>query len=122
MASGEVVATYGAAWNETNEAARRKLLQQSWADDGVYCDPTATVAGRDALEAHIAGFHSRYPGGSIRLTSGIDEYNGWFRFAWSLDGAEGASLIEGFDVGELGPDGRIKRIVGFFGPFPPLAD
>jgi hypothetical protein len=28
--------------------------------------------------------------------------------------------MEGFDVGELGPDGRLRRIVGFFGPFPPI--
>src|SRR5689334_20533143 len=45
----EVVASYGAAWNETDESARRKLLEAAWADDGVYCDPTATVTGRDAL-------------------------------------------------------------------------
>jgi hypothetical protein len=39
--ASEVVAAYGAAWNEPDEDARRKLLDQAWADDGVYCDPTA---------------------------------------------------------------------------------
>jgi hypothetical protein len=28
--------------------------------------------------------------------------------------------LEGMDFGELATDGRISRIVGFFGPFPAL--
>jgi hypothetical protein len=28
--------------------------------------------------------------------------------------------MDGFDVGELATDGRLRRIVGFFGSFPPL--
>jgi hypothetical protein len=116
----EVVSTYGAAWNEPDEGARRKLLEQAWADDGVYCDPTATADGRDALVAHIAGFHELFPGARIELVSGVDEHDGWLRFAWALVGADGATLSDGFDVGELAPDGRLRRIVGFFGPFPPL--
>jgi hypothetical protein len=116
----EVVTAYCAAWNETDDAARRKLLDVGWADDGVYCDPTATVHGRDALVAHVAGFHERFPGARIDQTSGVDEHDGWLRFAWTMPGPDGATIMEGFDIGELGPDGRLRRIVGFFGPFPPL--
>ena len=120
MNASEVVAAYGAAWNEPDEGARRKLLEQAWADDAVYCDPTATVAGRDALITHIAGFQQMLPGARIEMTSGVDEHDGWLRFAWSMIDASGATATEGFDVGEIGPDGRLQRIVGFFGPFPPL--
>ena len=120
MGVNEVVAAYGASWNETDEAARRKLLEQGWADDGVYCDPTATVGGRDALVEHIGGFHQMFPGARIDQTSGVDEHDGWLRFAWTMVGADGATIMDGFDAGELGPDGRLRRIVGFFGPFPPL--
>jgi hypothetical protein len=28
--------------------------------------------------------------------------------------------LEGVDFAELAPDGRIRRITGFFGPLPPL--
>jgi SnoaL-like domain len=116
----EVVTAYGAAWNETDEAARRKLLDHAWADDGVYCDPTAIVNGRDALVAHIAGFHQQFPGARIDQASGVDAHDGWLRFAWTMLAADGATIMDGFDVGELGPDRRLRRIVGFFGPFPPL--
>jgi hypothetical protein len=30
--------------------------------------------------------------------------------------------LEGVDFAEVGPDGRIQRIAGFFGPCPPLDD
>ena len=120
MGVNEVVAAYGAAWNEADEAARRKLLDDAWSDDGAYCDPTATVSGRDALVAHIAGFHQQFPGARINQASGVDEHDGWLRFAWTMLGPDGATIIDGFDVGELGPDGRLLRIVGFFGPFPSL--
>jgi len=33
----------------------------------------------------------------------------------------GEDVLEGMDYGELAADGRISKIVGFFGPFP-LAD
>lgn len=120
MGVNEVITAYGAAWNETDEAARRKLLDDGWADDGVYCDPTATVNGRDALVAHIAGFHQRFPGARIDQASGVDEHDGWLRFAWTMLAPDGATIMDGFDVGELGPDGRLRRIIGFFGPFPSL--
>lgn len=119
MDTDEIVTAYGAAWNETDDAKRTALLEKSWADEGIYNDPTATAYGRDALIAHIGGFHAAMPGHTIDLTSGVDTYNGVFRFAWVMRKGDEIA-IEGVDFGELAPDGRIQRIVGFFGPFPAL--
>lgn len=118
MDAGRLVATYGDAWNEADETARRKLLEEAWGDDAVYRDPTALVEGRDALLEHISGFRQMMAGASIESTSGVEEHHGWFRFAWAMKGADGAVAMEGFDVGRIGEDGRIADIVGFFGPFP----
>jgi len=120
MDTNEIVAAYGAAWNEPDEAKRTALLDKAWSDDGIYNDPTATAYGRDALITHIAGFHAAMPGHTIDLTSGVDTYDGVFRFAWVMRNGNEVTL-EGVDFGELAPDGRIQRIVGFFGPFPTLA-
>ncbi len=117
-AADDTVAAYGAAWNEQDEAARRVLLERSWADDGVYCDPSGRAEGRSALVGHIGGFHARMPGSRIELTSGVDEHDGLLRFAWQMVGPDGAVALDGIDFGELGADGRLERIVGFFGPFP----
>ena len=119
MDINEIVATYGAAWNETDQAKRTTLLEQSWADDGVYNDPTATVDGRIALIEHIGGFQAAMPGHTIEMASAVDSYNDVFRFAWQMRNGDDI-VIEGIDFGELAADGRIRRILGFFGPFPPL--
>jgi hypothetical protein len=118
MDVAELIATYGESWNEPDEAARRKLLEAAWCDDGTYTDPTAHVSGRDELLTHIAGMRQAFPDARIEPTSGVEEHHGWFRFAWKMLDATGATAMEGFDVGSLGDDGRIGRIVGFFGPFP----
>jgi hypothetical protein len=86
----EIVEAYVAAWNEPDADKRKKLIEQCWADDALYCDPQADIRGRDGLEATIAGFH-----------------------------AQGNTPIEGVDVGELAADGRLARIVGFWGQSQP---
>jgi hypothetical protein len=120
MDAAEAVNTYGATWNEPDEQKRRALLDRAWSDDGVYMDPTAQADGRDALLAHIGGFQAMMPGHTIEMTSDVDAHGNVFRFAWNMrNGNE--TVLEGMDYGELADDGRIRRIVGFFGPFPPLS-
>jgi len=114
----ETVAAYAAAWNEPDEDARRALLERSWTDDGVYVDPTGRAEGRAALVGHIGGFHVRMPGSRIEMASGVDEHDGLLRFAWQMVGPDGVAALEGTDFGELAEDGRLQRIVGFFGPLP----
>src|SRR3954451_7291547 len=114
--AAEVVAAYGAAWDEQNEQARRALLERAWTDDGTYTDPTAHAEGREGLVAHIGGFHPRLPGFRIGIGSGGDRHGGWPRFAREIRDPQGEVALEGLDFAEQGPDGRLKRIVGFFGP------
>jgi hypothetical protein len=110
------VRAYVDAWNEPAEAARRELLHRSWADDGVYTDPLVCVEGREALVRHSRKFADRWPGARVVTTSGVDEHHGFVRFTWRLVSPGGEVLRDGMDFGELCPDGRLRRIVGFFGP------
>lgn len=121
MDINEAVATYGAAWNETDEAKRRKLLEESWADDAIYQDPMGRAEGREALVAHIGGFQQMMAGNTIDATSGIDTYAGVFRFSWVMRDESGNVALEGMDFGEIAPDGRVQSITGFFGPFPAVS-
>lgn len=119
--TAETIAEYCAAWNEPDEAKRRALLDRAWADDGVYIDPIAEARGRDALIGVIGGMHAQQPGARIALTSGIDQHHNQVRFRWDYINAEGKTQISGIDVGELAPDGRLARIIGFWAEPPPLA-
>jgi hypothetical protein len=110
-----IVAAYGQAWNEPDEGSRRALLEQSWTDDGVYCDPTARITGRDALVTHIARVAERMPNTRIELRSRVDQHGPNFRFAWAMIDADGQQVLEGVDFGQLADDGRIRSITGFFG-------
>ena len=113
------VADYGAAWNEPDPARRRVLLEKVWAPGGTYTDPTTHVDGIDGLLAAIEGFQKQFPGVKIAVTSQADVHHGVLRFSWRMTDASGAARIDGIDFAELAPDGRIKRIVGFFGPLKP---
>jgi hypothetical protein len=44
------------------------------------------------------------------------------RFTWVLLDPKSVSVFEDLDVGELAADGRLQRIIGFFGPPPPIPD
>lgn len=117
MTPREAVERYVAAWNATDEAARRRLLEQAWAEDGIYTDPTAYVEGREALVAHIGAFHQGMAGARFDLIAGPEEHHRHMRFLWRLT-VNGAAPREGMDVGDLAEDGRLRRIVGFFSPLP----
>lgn len=112
------VKAYVDAWNEPDETARRELLHRSWADDGIYTDPLVHIEGREALVHHARKFADRWPGARIVITSGVDEHHGFVRFTWRIVSPGGEGLRDGMDFGELSADGHLRRIVGFFGPFP----
>jgi SnoaL-like domain len=113
-----IVDTYLAAWNEQDGQARAQLIQQAWTREGRYVDPMLAAEGHAAISEMVAAVHSKFPGHVFRRTSGIDAHNGQVRFGWELAAPDGAITVAGLDVGELGADGRLTRITGFFGALP----
>jgi hypothetical protein len=113
------VAAYCQAWGTADRAARERLIAQVWAPDGIYIDPEPTVAkGRRALSDAIATFLRSYPGGHFRC-SAPQVHHRAMRVTWVLLRPDGTQWTQGgTDFGELAADGRIRRIVGFFGPPP----
>jgi len=116
----DLVKMYCAAWNEPDVLHRRELLEKVWASEGTYTDPQSYVEGREALVEHIGRFLKNSAGARIIQSSRADFHHGMFRFVWKLVGGDGKTVMEGIDFGVLGADGRLQRIVGFFGPIKPL--
>lgn len=98
ITTSDAINHYGAACNEPDETARRALLERVWADDGVHCDPTVIVEGREPLVAHLGEFRDRMPGHRIIVTTGIDEHHDRLRFGWLILDPEGRPAIEGMDL------------------------
>jgi len=116
----EIVTRYMAAWNEPDDTARRALLEQCWSNSGVYLDPNVSLAGRDALATQIGEVLARRPGARLEFMSGIDVHHNVVRFLWRRVPADGTCGDISIDFGEIGADGRLVRIVGFFGRAPAL--
>jgi hypothetical protein len=114
-----IIDTYCAAWNETDAAKRDAILSPVWGEGATYTDPTVHLTGRAALVVHIDAVFARYPGSTIVRTSVVDVHHDVARFVWKKVLADGTSLPEGIDFAEVGNDGRLVRIVGFFGPLSP---
>ena len=115
----DVLRAYDASWNEPDQEARSQLLERSLTEDAELIDPTTgRFKGRDAINERIAGFSERFPGARLTLTSGVDEHNGFARYAWAINAADGSLILEGIDVVERDDDNRLRRVVMFFGPLP----
>ena len=61
-------------------------------------------------------------GPGIPISSGVDQHHGLFRFSWVMVDPQDQLLLEGMDFVELAADGRLQRITGFFGAFPPIPE
>lgn len=105
-----------AAWCEPDRVCRQQILERIWDEDRTYTDPTVHVAGRRGLIDHIGGFFEQFPGARIEPASEIDSHYRKIRFNWRMVLAVGKVFLEGFDFGGLITDGKLRQIVGFFGP------
>jgi len=117
----DTVDTYFGAWNEQDGNARRALLERCVTSDVVLIDENGRFHGYDGLGALIARFHERVPGGRVVRSSGIDEFDGIARYSWDIVGPDANTVMVGLDVVEQGSDSRLRRIVMFHRPLPPLS-
>ena len=46
----------------------------------------------------------------------VDIHHSVLRFTWHKELADGRVLANSIDIGEISGDGKLSRIVGFFGP------
>ena len=121
LTPASAVADYCAAWSISDRGARDRLLARVWAPDGVYSDPEPTLAkGRAALSDVIATFQRQYPGTHFECSAPQTHHRA-MRVTWILLKPDGSQVTHGVDIYDMARDGRIQRIVGFFGDPPSAA-
>ncbi len=110
-----IIRMYDEAWNTSSEPERRRLLEEAVTDDCELVEPRGRFGGRDAIIGRIAGFTDRFPGAKVQVTSNVDEHNGFARYRWTIVDGGGNEILRGLDVVERASNGRLRKIVMFFG-------
>ncbi len=113
------VDAYIDAWNEPDTDKRRQILALAMTDDGAYADPAKKTDSRAELVECIGDVLAKDPGRRIVRTSEVDPHNLVCRFHWRAINADGTQAPESADFVDFAPDGRIRRVTGFFGPLTP---
>ena len=115
----EIVERYLAAWNETDAAKRRSLVDGLWAADGSYTDPLADAHGRAEIDGLIGAVQQQFPGFVFTPGGAVDAHHDQVRFTWHLGPAGAAEpVVIGFDVAVLDGDGQIRSVYGFLDKVP----
>jgi hypothetical protein len=114
----ELARRYIASWNETDPSARRRAVDELYADDARYVDPLAVAQGREAITDLIGAVQGQFGGFRFWLAGPVDGHHDQARFTWELgpDGAE--APIVGFDVVTTDGEGRLRAVHGFLDKVP----
>lgn len=114
----EIAQRYIASWNETDDGARRRLIDGLWTEYGRYADPMMQAEGHNEITALIGGVHTRFPGYRFALTGQPDGHGPYIRFSWSLAPDEGGVVARGTDFAAVDPNGRLIHVTGFLDQVP----
>ncbi|WP_432944080.1 nuclear transport factor 2 family protein [Kribbella sp. CA-253562] len=104
---------YLAIWNETDAERRGAALEATWAPDGTFVDPSFEAAGYEELGAMIATAQQMFPGLRFQPTGTVDAHHDRIRWTWELAAEGQPAVAGGTDIVTVGPDGRIRSVIGF---------
>jgi hypothetical protein len=105
---------YLAAYGDPDKTRRTLAVS------GELIDPPLTATGHAQIVAQSDALLSQFPGHRFRRSSGVDAHHGFARYAWQLISPADVVVLEGFDVAQTNDQGKLQRVVGFFGPLPTL--
>ena len=104
---------YQSAWGPVGETERRRLLEQSVADDIAYADPFSQANGFDELVVRIAKSQEQFPGARFENDSFLEHHEQGI-FHWTMYDGKGEIFVKGISFGRFGEDGRLAQATGFF--------
>ena len=111
----QAVDSFFATWSEKDESRRRTALTAIATDDVTFADAFSGTEGIDDLVAHLAAAQLHMPGVVLERSGDVRHCQGTALADWVAKGPDGAPRGRGTNVFELAADGRIARVVGFWG-------
>jgi hypothetical protein len=107
--------THLTAYCEPDPAKRTELLRSVWTSAGELVDPPMAAASVEEIAGLVDTVLTHYPDHRFQRTTAVDEHHGFARYGWALVSAEGTTAVAGTDFAQLDADGRLVRVIGFFG-------
>ncbi len=95
---------------------RGAFVAANWNAAGELTDPPMTGRGHAEISALAEVVLTHYAGHRFERSTAVDSHHGFARYGWSLVAPDGAIAVSGTDFVEFDDDGKLLRIVGFFGP------
>jgi hypothetical protein len=114
-----IIDTHLAGYCEPDPEVRAALLAKAWVPDGELIDPPFEGRGRDEIAAMVDVVLTHYAGHTFKRTTAVDIHHDRARYGWELVAGDGTVAVAGTDFVELDGDGKLARIVGFFGDLAP---
>ncbi len=114
----DIVDTHLKAYCEPDPSRRVELLTRTWSPGGKLLDPPFDGTGIEGISAMVDILLDHYPDHHFQRTTGIDAHHDSARYGWSLVSPHGEAAVTGTDIVDLDGDGKIRRILGFFGDQP----
>jgi hypothetical protein len=104
-----MIEKYVSSWNEPDPEARRRVIDEVWATDGVYRNATTEFARRAGIEAAVTDAYEAFRAkGYVFKLAALDRNHDVVRYRWemvSLTGGQADSI--GTHVATVGTDGRL---------------
>lgn len=116
----QVLQAYAAIWSEADRTRRAALLEHCLQPDAEIIGPGYCFRGHQAVSDEVERFHRQEPGYRAVVTSGFAMHHDVARFAVAVLDPQGKAVAEGEDIVVLGADGRIARVITFWGALPPV--
>lgn len=103
------------AYASADADRRDQLVASGWSADGALIDPPLAGRGHAEIAALADVVVTHYAGHTFRRTTAVDIHHEFARYGWDLVGPDGTIAVSGTDFVEFDSDGKLLRIVGFFG-------
>jgi uncharacterized protein YndB with AHSA1/START domain len=106
---------YLRGWGDPDAETRRRLMSASVDPDIVFRDPYGATNGLEDLLANLDAIQVHMPGTMLRREGDVRLSHGTAVAGWVAERVDGTRVGGGTNVYDLAPDGRIARVVGFWG-------
>ena len=103
-----------AVWSEKDAGRRRAELAAIASEAVEFRDRHSCTSGIDDLSDHLGAAQRFMPGFELRRQGDVRACQGTLVVDWVAVGPDGAEKARGSQVFDLGPDGKLARVIGLW--------